>query len=259
MLHYTQFVLHKDAQWVTFIHGAGGSSAIWFKQIRDFRKQHNVLLVDLRGHGKSKFPLGKQLKKYRFDTLGDEVMEVLDHLNIERSHFVGISLGTIMIRELADRYPDRVQSMILGGAVMKLNVRGQLLMRMGVLLKSIVPYILLYKLFAFVIMPRKNHRDSRNMFINEARKLYQKEFKRWFALASQVNPLLSVFRINDPGIPTLYVMGSEDHMFLPTISQLVKNHKSSQLEVIHQCGHVVNIEQPAAFNRLTLKFLQSMA
>jgi pimeloyl-ACP methyl ester carboxylesterase len=39
-----------------FVHGAGGSSSIWFKQIRDFQKQYNVLLLDLRGHGESKPP-----------------------------------------------------------------------------------------------------------------------------------------------------------------------------------------------------------
>ena len=76
-------------------------------------------------------------------------------------------------------------------------------------------------------MPRKKHRESRNLFINEAKKLYQKEFKRWFTLVSEVNPLLALFRIKDSGIPTLYVMGEEDHMFLPAISKLVKNHLSS--------------------------------
>ena len=33
---------------------AGGSSSIWFKQIRAFKKMFNVLLLDLRGHGNSK-------------------------------------------------------------------------------------------------------------------------------------------------------------------------------------------------------------
>ena len=39
--------------------------------------------------------------------------------------------------------------MILGGAVMKLNFRGQVLMRLGVLLKSVIPYLLLYKFFVY--------------------------------------------------------------------------------------------------------------
>jgi len=251
-------MLEEKAEWVTFIHGAGGSSSIWYKQLRDFKKEHNVLLIDLRGHGKSKSPIYEKLKSYTFDVISDEVIEVLDHLKIQKSHFVGISLGTIIIREIAERYPERSISMIMGGAVMKLNFRGQLLMRLGVLLKSVIPYLLLYKFFAIIIMPRKKHRESRNLFINEAKKLYQKEFKRWFTLVAEVNPLLALFRIKDSGIPTLYVMGEEDHMFLPSISKLVKDHLSSELLVIPNCGHVVNVEKPEIFNNQVLKFIKNI-
>ena len=138
---------------------------------------------------------------------------------------------------------------------MKLNFRGQILMRLGDLFKSVIPYLLLYRFFAFIIMPRKTHRESRNLFVNEAKKLYQKEFKRWFTLVSQVNPLLSFFRFKDSGIPTFYIMGSEDHMFLPSITQLVKNHSSATLFVIPKCGHVVNVEQPEIFNTNVIEFI----
>ncbi|MEL6256199.1 MAG: alpha/beta fold hydrolase [Bacteroidota bacterium] len=255
MLHYVTYEKDPSAEWVTFIHGAGGSSSIWFRQIRDFRKHYNVLLIDLRGHGKSKQPIYEKLKRYTFDVIGDEVIEVLDHLEIAKTHFIGISLGTIIIREISERHPERSSSMILGGAVMKINVRGQILMRMGVLLQSVLPYLFLYRFFAFIIMPRQRHKESRNLFINEAKKLYTKEFKRWFTLVSQVNPLLHFFRIKDSGIPTLYIMGSEDYMFLPSISKLVRNHKSSTLFVIPKCGHVVNVEQPEVFNREVIGYL----
>lgn len=255
MLSYTTYQSEDHSEWVTFIHGAGGSSSIWYKQLREFKAKYNVLLIDLRGHGKSKKPIYEQLKRYTFSVISDEVVEVLDHLKIQSTHFVGISLGTIIVREITERYPERTKSMIMGGAVMKLNFRGQVLMRLGVLLKSVVPYLLLYRFFAFIIMPKKSHRESRNLFINEAKKLYQKEFKRWFTLVAEVNPLLALFRIKDSGIPTLYVMGSEDHMFLPSITQLVKNHKSSELFVVPQCGHVVNVEQPKIFNEKVLAYL----
>ena len=258
MLHFKTFRRKEKSSWVTFVHGAGGSSSIWYKQLRDFKKKHNVLLIDLRGHGKSKSPIYQKLKSYTFDSISDEVIEILDYLRIKKSHFVGISLGTIIIREIAERFPKRCESMILGGAVMKLNFRGQVLMRLGVLLKSVIPYLLLYKFFAIIIMPRKKHRESRNLFINEAKKLYQKEFKRWFTLVSEVNPLLALFRIKDSGIPTLYIMGEEDHMFLPAISKLVKNHLSSELFVIPNCGHVVNLEQPEIFNSQVLQFIKKI-
>lgn len=258
MLHFKKYERDPAAEWVTFIHGAGGSSSIWFKQIRDFKAHFNLLFIDLRGHGKSKNHVYDKLKRYTFEVIGNEILEVLDHLKIQSTHFVGISLGTIIIREITERHPERTRSMILGGAVMKLNLRSQLLMRMGVLLKSVIPYLLLYKLFAFIIMPRKKNQESRILFVNEAKKLYQKEFKRWFTLASQINPLLSFFQSKDSGIPTLYIMGAEDYMFLPTISRLAKVHNSAQLFVIPDCGHVVNIEQPFIFNTQSIQFIKQL-
>jgi len=259
MLHFKTFLRKETSSWVTFVHGAGGSSAIWHKQIKDFKKEYNILLIDLRGHGKSKNMIYDKLKSYTFDSISDEIIEVLDYLKILKTHFIGISLGTIIIREIAERFPQRCKSLILGGAVMKLNFRGQVLMRLGVLLKSVIPYLLLYKFFAIIIMPRKKHRESRNLFINEAKKLYQKEFKRWFTLVSEVNPLLALFRIKDSGIPTLYVMGEEDHMFLPSITKLVRNHVSSTLYIIPECGHVVNVERPQMFNRQVINYLRCIS
>jgi len=257
MLHYAIHAKNDDAPWVTFVHGAGGSSSIWYKQIRDFSKRFNVLLIDLRGHGRSQGGPFEKLKRYNFRSISNDIVEVLDHLKINCSHFIGISLGTIIIREIAERFPERMGSMILGGAVMKLNTRAQFLMRLGDTVKSIVPFMLLYKFFAWIIMPRKSHREARNLFIREAKKVYEKEFKRWFTLIAEINPLLKFFRLKDSGVPTLYIMGAEDHMFLPSISKLVKDHPSSHLHVIPACGHVVNVEQPVEFNSTAIDFLST--
>ena len=258
MLSYSTHLHSPQAPWVTFVHGAGGSSTIWYKQLRSFRENYNVLLVDLRGHGKSKAPFYEKLKQYNFTTIGNEVIEVLDHLKIQSTHWIGISLGTIIIREITERFPERTLSMIMGGAVMKLNKRGQVLMRTGAALKSVLPYMILYKFFAWVIMPRKKHVEARNLFVKEARKLYQQEFKRWFTLVAEVNPLLRYFRFKDAKVPTLYIMGSEDHMFLPSIRKIVRTHQSALLHVIENCGHVVNVEQPEIFNNEALKFLNKV-
>ena len=259
VINYTIYENKNSEQWVTFVHGAGGSSSIWFKQIRDFKKQYNVLLLDLRGHGESKTTLKTAFKqKYTFSALANDILEVLEFLKIKKSHFVGISLGTILIRQLAEMYPERVQSMILGGAILKMNFRSQVLMRVGNIFKYVLPYLLLYKLFAFVIMPKKNHKQSRILFINEAKKLYQKEFIKWFKLTAEINPVLKWFRQVELNIPTLYVMGEEDYMFLPSVRKVVESHyKSSKLFVVENSGHVVNVEQPIAFNKAVLSFMKT--
>ncbi len=248
----------SENQWVVFIHGAGGSSSIWYKQIRAFQKHFNVLLLDLRGHGNSNQQIKTAFKeKYTFKSIANDVVEVINHLKIESSHFVGISLGSIVIRQLAEMHPEKVKSMILGGAILKMNFRSQILMRLGNLFKYILPYLILYKLFAFVIMPKKNHKKSRLLFINEAKKLYQKEFIKWFKLTSEINPILRWFRQVELDIPTLYVMGEEDYMFLPAVKEVVKNHvKTAELFIIQNCGHVVNVEQPLIFNTAVVSFLK---
>lgn len=258
MLYYKTFDHPSSTEWVTFVHGAGGSSSIWYKQIREYKKHFNVLLLDLRGHGQSK-TLPKFIKRYTFKAITEDVIEVLDHLKLRSSHFVGISLGTIIIRELAELAPDRVKSMVMGGAIMKMNVKSQILMKLGFWFKSVLPYMLLYKFFAWIIMPRRQHKESRSLFVREAKKLYQKEFIKWFRMASEVNPLLRFFREKDQGVPTLYVMGDQDHMFLPSIRKIAAEHQNSTLHVIPDCGHVVNVDQPVVFNEVTIDYIRSIS
>jgi len=258
LLAHTVYKHSTSKEWVTFVHGAGGSSTIWFKQIRAFKKHFNVLMMDLRGHGRSKNNLKSLFEsRYTFQSVSKDVIEVLDYLEIKSSHFVGISLGTIIIRQIAEDYPTRIQSMVMGGAVMKMNVRGQFLMTVGNIFKNVIPYLLLYKIFAFAIMPKNAHKESRNLFVNEAKKLYQNEFLKWFKLTADINPLLKLFRQVEINIPTFYIMGEEDHMFLPTIKNLVKEHyQSAQLFIVENCGHVVNVDQPQIFNEKVIQFLK---
>ncbi|MFB0980488.1 MAG: alpha/beta hydrolase, partial [Alteromonadaceae bacterium] len=89
---------HKTSKvWVVFVHGAGGSSAIWLRQIRAYQIEYNVLLLDLRGHGKSTHLVKTFVdSNYSFNHVSKDIIDVLDHNNIVCAHFVGISLGTII-------------------------------------------------------------------------------------------------------------------------------------------------------------------
>lgn len=258
MLHYKTYELdHPGAPWVVFVHGAGGSSSIWFLQIKEFIRHFNVLLVDLRGHGKSKgIIMHKEDHHYNFEDITRDIIDVLDSLKIEKAHFIGISLGTILIRNLSELAPDRVTSMVMGGAIIRLNIRAKVLVTVGNMFKRFVPYMLLYQFFAWIIMPRERHKKSRLLFVNEAKKVAQKEFMRWFKLTYELTPLLRYFEEKDTGIPTLYLMGEEDHMFLPAVRQIVTRHSNSWLEVISNSGHVCNVDQPREFNARAISFLK---
>lgn len=256
MLSYRKYEHSESAPWVIFVHGAGGSSVLWFLQIKEFKKHFNILLVDLRGHGKSASDNRLHVSsKYTLEVLAGDIIEVMDNLKIEKAHFLGMSLGTILMRQISENHPHRVLSMIMGGAIVRLNFRAKFLVVVGNKIKRLIPYIWLYRLFAWIIMPSNHHKTSRNLFIQEAKKVAQKEFIRWFQLTHTINPILKYFQEKDTGIPTLYLMGSEDYMFLPAVEMLSKQHPNSTLKVVENSGHVCNIDQPQTFNNLAISFI----
>jgi pimeloyl-ACP methyl ester carboxylesterase len=258
MLHYRTYELGAQQEWVVFVHGAGGSSSIWVKQAREFKKHFNVLMIDLRGHGKSAdlADSGRVRPKYTFEDISREILEVLDHLRIQAAHFVGISLGTIIVRAIGEIAPARIRSMILGGAITRLNLRSKGLVFLGNCFKRFVPYLWLYRLFAWIIMPKKRHEKSRLLFINEAKKLCQKEFIRWFKLTYEINPLLNYFEEKEIPVPTLYLMGEEDYMFLPPLKRIVAKHKHCILRILENSGHVCNVDRPDLFNFFSISFIK---
>lgn len=259
MLYYKKFINNSSREWVVFIHGAGGSSSIWFKQVRAYQEEFNVLLVDLRGHGKSKEMSSMKTyykERYTFKTVSRDVLEVLKQNEIGEAHFVGVSLGTIIIRTIAEIKPEVVKSAVMCGAITRLDIRSRILVWLGHTFKKVVPFMWLYKLFAWIIMPKKNHQESRHLFISEAKNLAKKEFLKWFRLTYEVNPLLRYFKEKEMANPTLYVMGSEDHMFLPPVRKMISDFEKSELHVIEGCGHVCNIEEPELFNEISIRYLK---
>ncbi|MEO0332371.1 MAG: alpha/beta fold hydrolase, partial [Bacteroidota bacterium] len=113
MLFYREYRSDENRDWVVFVHGAGGSSSIWYKQIKAFKEQFNVLLVDLRGHGRSKDLLKEYVEnQYSFQDISRDILEVVEHLKIKQAHFVGVSLGSIIIRSIGELAPERLKSMV---------------------------------------------------------------------------------------------------------------------------------------------------
>jgi len=254
VLYSKSFINRGATEWVVFVHGAGGSSSIWHKQLKSFCERHNVLVLDLRGHGKSQNFIGEN-RKYSFELIASDVIDLIESKGIENAHFIGVSLGSIIIKSLRAKRPDLVKSMVFAGAVTKLNIRSRFILRLGRVLYKILPQMTLYKLMANIMMPRANHKESRNLFIQEAKKVVDKEFQRWFKLTGRLTAYLTNINSLPETIPTLYVMGEQDHMFLNPVRILIKNDQASQLNVVPACGHVVNYEQPETFNFVALEFI----
>ncbi|GHV60094.1 hypothetical protein FACS1894182_14890 [Bacteroidia bacterium] len=238
MLYFKKIENAAAADWLVFIHGLGGSSAIFYKQIPYFSSQFNLLLIDLKGHGRSSAP-EPFTQRYTYDQIARDVIEVLDFLQLEACHFIGCSLGTIVVRKIAETAPERVKSMGMAGAIVCFNLRSKFLMCMARKMQSFVPYMWVYSLYSKVLMPRKRHERSRSLFINNALKMGQKEFFRWFALTAQISSFLRLLYSVESSIPTLYLMGEDDYMFLPQVKTLLaKFHRQhSSLVVVPDSGH----------------------
>jgi pimeloyl-ACP methyl ester carboxylesterase len=258
MIYHKTFIHKKSDTWVVFVHGAGGSNAVWFKQLRDFKKHFNVLIIDLRGHGKSKEHYSEE-EIYKFNEIALDVIQIMDHLQIQKAHFVGISLGCIVIRAIDKLAPGRAESIILGGAVIQFNKKINGLVAIAKLLQSILPYMWLYRINAWILIPSKKHAQSRKLFVQEAIKLGRHEFKKWLRMSSEIKENLQEFLKKEASAPVLYIMGDGDHMFLPMVTNLVKKHLNSHLEIIRDSGHVCNLDQPEVFNERAIEFINNIS
>jgi pimeloyl-ACP methyl ester carboxylesterase len=259
MIFHRKFIHPKSKTWVVFVHGAGGSNVVWFRQLKDFKKNFNVLLVDLRGHGRSKPTLQEENSEYSFDEVALDVISIMDLLQIKKAHLVGISLGCIVIRAIDKLAPGRAESIILGGAVIQFNKTLKVLIGMAKILNSVLPYMWLYKLNALILMPYRKHRDSRNIFIKEAIKLGENEFRKWMKMNREIKSNLDDFLKREPSVPVLYLMGDGDHMFLPMVADLVNKHVNAKLEVIKNSGHCCNLDQAGVFNEISIRFIERIS
>jgi 3-oxoadipate enol-lactonase len=95
---------------VTLSHSLATTLYLWDPQVNELRTgSYRILRFDARGHGASSAPPGP----YTMEMLASDLIALLDHLEIERTHFVGISMGGMIGQVLASSYPDRVESLVL--------------------------------------------------------------------------------------------------------------------------------------------------
>jgi len=253
VLGYVVNKLSTTSNWIILLHGFGGNSKIWYKQIDEYKKHFNVLEIDLYSHGLSKVNLS-ELQGYTFEDIAIDVIKLMNKLKIYKAHFAGISLGTIIANQICNMVPHRVASMVLGGAVTSFNYKARFFLKLGDIFNPILPPSFMYNFFAWILMPKKNHEKSRIIFSREAEKLAKKEFNTWFKLIKSIDSVYKESRLSFLNIPKIYIMGSEDHMFLNSIEKDISTEPRSKLHILHKCGHICNIEKANEFNDVSIKF-----
>ncbi|QNL20498.1 alpha/beta hydrolase [Hyphobacterium sp. CCMP332] len=255
MLYSETHLLDPNKQWIVFIHGAGGNISTWKFQIPFFQNHFNLLLIDLKGHGNSK---SQEIEKaYTFKSIAEDINELMIHHNIERAHFIGLSIGSLIIHSYCDLYPHKVSSLIGTGGIYKINWQIHYFSKSAYLLAKIFPYPFLYKVFAYIVMPRKNHNLSRKIFIKASQKLVRREYLRWLNLYAKFRETVSQLDFSKQNKAVLVVMGEEDHLFLKPARDFCSLYSGSQLKVMPKSGHICNIENPQQYNQIVFEFIMN--
>ncbi|MEL6922681.1 MAG: alpha/beta hydrolase [Bacteroidota bacterium] len=256
MLYYETYEIGPDAEWLVFIHGAGGGITTWKYQTEAFKPHFNLLLMDLRDHGNSK-NLSPDYKDYNFNIVGNDILEVIDHLGIQKAHFMSLSLGSVILQKLDELRPELIDRMVMAGGVFRANLKLKLFVHSAKFLNYFLPYRTMYDMFSLIVLPRKNHQMSRRIFRLQSMKLTPKEYLKWVGLYKDFFRVLRRFFNQRMEKLSLVVMGEQDHVFFDAARRFTDRQEYARLAIIEKCGHVVNIEQAERFNQMALDFLRS--
>lgn len=102
---------NDSSDWITLVHGAAHDSRYFSEQVSTFQYQYNLLLIDIRGHGKSTAVPGP----YGFEEYADDVLEAVDETQIKNIHFWGSHTGATIGLIIALRRPHLIKSLVLEG------------------------------------------------------------------------------------------------------------------------------------------------
>ncbi len=103
----------REGDAIIFMHFGGANLVMWQSVVPYFRDDYRLILVDLRGHGKS----DKPQTGYHIDEMARDVIGVMAHFGLERAHIVGSSLGAEVGLSMAANYPAKVISLVCDGAL----------------------------------------------------------------------------------------------------------------------------------------------
>lgn len=118
------FEVHGSGEPVLLLHGFSGSSQDWGPFVNEW-KGFQLIIPDLRGHGRS----GTLTKPFRHADAAADIIELLDHLEIDKVSGAGVSAGGNILLHLATREPERVKAMVLVSATPYFPAQARPIMR----------------------------------------------------------------------------------------------------------------------------------
>ncbi|HHP7241360.1 MAG TPA: alpha/beta fold hydrolase [Cyclobacteriaceae bacterium] len=253
-LHHQVYKNPTASKWLVFIHGAGGNTRTWKHQVEVLEPHFNLLVLDLRDHGKSK-DIEPPANEYTFDLIAGDVIKVLNQQGITSAVFISLSLGSVVLQKIYNKYPDLIKGIVMVGGVFWVNWKIRLFVSLAHIFNHFLPYRWMYRLFAWLVMPKPNHQVSRNFFVQESKKLSANEYLKWVGLYGEFYGLLKHYADMQINSPMLIVMGAEDWVFLDAANKYAAAQINAEIRTMPACGHVCHLDNPFLFNDILLKFL----
>lgn len=119
------FEMHGTGEPLVLLHGFSGCSQDWAPLIAEWRSHFQLIVPDMRGHGRSTIPE----KFFRHDDSATDVLALLDHLGISSFKGLGVSGGGNVLLHIATRQPERVNAMVLVSATGYFPAQARAIMR----------------------------------------------------------------------------------------------------------------------------------
>lgn len=240
---------HSGPPPAVLLHGLGTDRRMWLYQVPELCGRVPVLLVDLRGHGRSSAPDGE----WSVADMARDVVRLLRHLGVEQAHLVGLSLGGMVAQQFALDYPYACASLVLADTIAGPDETGAAVVR------EALDFIETHSMREIA-----EARITR-AFADAADPVMRGHFIEQTALndhAAYVRAARAAFRFDvraqsaQIAAPALIVVGEQDRTFpLPWMESLATAIPGARLARIAGAAHLPNLERPREFNRAVREFL----
>lgn len=236
-----------------FIHGLGSSAQDWEQQTAAFAKDHFVIAVDLRGHGRSGDPPGP----YAMTDFARDITRLLDHLDCGPAHVVGVSLGGGIAFQLAVDAPAQVRSLVIVNSAPEMILRTPL-QKFAIWQRR--------KLVKWLGLPRFGRMLSGKLFpdLPQQAEVFAQRFagNRERPYTDTLNALIGwsiSAHLHEIRMPTLILAADQDYSPVDFKRAYTAQLPNAELVVIPDSRHALPMERPQAFNRALAAFLSRQA
>jgi pimeloyl-ACP methyl ester carboxylesterase len=239
---------------VVLLHGLGSCGDDWPFQIPALTPFYRVITLDLPGHGRSDLPPGHLSAA----GLARAVIEVLDALEENRVHLVGLSLGGMVALQTALDWPDRLRSLVLVNTFARLKVPagqwGNRAVRLALLVAG--PMSWTGRWVAHGLFPRSGQGPLREA---AARRIASNPRGAYLKTVGAILRFDVRHRLAEIRAPTLVVAGSGDRTVpLSGKREIARSIVGARLQVVEGSGHATPLDAPEAFNAVLFRFLEEV-